>query len=143
MRLTAAVARQIVYVMKKQTNRERGALGEQYAEKFLKKQGYKILKKNYHCKLGEIDIIARDGGEIVFVEVKTRPVNPYVPGMYAVDRKKREHILRTAAWYLSESSCTLQPRMDVIEVELDGADRPVGVNHIKAAFIQTGGYARY
>ena len=125
------------------TNKERGALGEKYAEKYLKKQHYKILKMNYKCKAGEIDIIARDGEEVAFIEVKTRPADPYVRGMYAVDRKKQQHILRTASCYLAETACRLQPRMDVLEVELDEKNRLVRVNHIKAAFIQTEDYARY
>ena len=129
--------------MNELTNRQRGALGEQYAVKYLKKQHYKILEKNYKCKLGEIDIIARDGGEIAFVEVKTRPDDPYVRGMYAVDRRKQEHILRTAAFYIAETGTKLQPRMDVIEVELGADNRLVSINHIKAAFIQSGDYARY
>lgn len=129
--------------MSELTNRERGALGERFAVKYLRKQHYKILEKNYKCKLGEIDIIARDGGEIAFVEVKTRPDDPYVRGMYAVDRRKQEHILRTAAFYIAETGCRLQPRMDVIEVELGADNRLVSINHIKAAFIQSGDYARY
>ena len=125
------------------TNKELGALGEQYAEKYLKKQKYKILEKNYKCQLGEIDLIARDGDEIAFIEVKTRPAHPYVRGMYAVDQRKQQHILRCAACYLAEHPTALQPRMDVLEVELDGDNKLVRVNHIKAAFIQTGDYARF
>ena len=129
--------------MNHMTNKELGALGEKYAEKYLKKQKCKILEKNYKCKLGEIDIIARDGDEIAFIEVKTRPANPYVRGMYAVDQKKQQHILRTAAAYLAQTSCDLQPRMDVMEVELDADSKLVRVNHIKGAFIQNEPYARY
>ena len=129
--------------MKELANKELGALGEEFAAKYLKKQGYKILIRNYKCKLGEIDIIARDGGEIAFIEVKTRPHDPYIRGMYAVDRRKQEHLLRAASCYLSETACKLSPRMDVIEVELDAAHKLTGINHIKAAFIQTGDYARY
>ena len=124
-------------------NHQRGALGEQYAAKYLKQQGIKILEKNYKCKLGEIDLIARDGGEIAFIEVKTRPAHPYVRGMYAVDRTKQQHLLRVASWYLSVTACKLRPRMDVLEVELDAEQKLVRVNHIKGAFIQPGPYARY
>ena len=129
--------------MKNYTNQQLGALGEKYAAKYLKQQGLKIREKNYKCKLGEIDLIARDGGEIAFIEVKTRPADPYVRGMYAVDKRKREHILRTSAHYLAENPCSLQPRMDVIEIELDTQKKLVRVNHIKSAFIQTENYARY
>ena len=125
------------------TNKQLGALGERYAAAYLKEHKYKILEKNYKCKLGEIDLIVRDGEEVAFIEVKTRQAHPYVRGMYAVDRQKQEHILRTAAYYLAESKCRLQPRMDVMEVELDADHKLVRVNHIKAAFMQGGPYARY
>lgn len=130
-------------MMKKLTNKEIGALGEKFAADYLKRQKYKILDRNYKCRHGEIDIIACDGNEIVFVEVKTRSSDPYLPGMYAVDRKKQEHLLRAASVYLSATDLRLQPRMDVIEVELDDRAQPSKINHIKSAFIQTGDYARY
>lgn len=130
--------------MKMYTNQEFGALGEKFAAGYLKKQGYKILKKNYKNKLGEIDLIARDGEEIVFVEVKARSADPYLSGQYAVDRKKQFHILRTAAEYLDEARTELQPRFDVIEVEINrDTGKLVKIAHHKAAFIQTEGYARF
>lgn len=129
--------------MMKRSNQQIGALGEKFAAEYLKKQGYKILCKNYKCKVGELDLIARDGDEIVFAEVKTRPADPYVRGMYAVDQRKQQHILRTAAFYLAENRSVLQPRMDVIEVELDRDGRLADIRHIKAAFIQNEPYARY
>ena len=126
------------------TNKEFGALGEQYAVKYLKKLKYKILEKNYKSKLGEIDIIARDGGEIVFIEVKTRSAEPYLSGMYSVDKRKQFHILRTAAQYLKDHHTDLQPRFDVIEIEVNrSSGELVSVNHIKAAFQQTEDYARF
>ena len=126
------------------TNQEFGALGEKLAAKYLKKNGYKILEKNYKNKLGEIDIIAREGDEIIFVEVKSRNADPYLGGAYAVDKRKQFHILRTASAYLSEKRCELQPRFDIIETEIDRATgKLVRVNHYKAAFIQTEDYARF
>jgi len=126
------------------TNKEFGALGEKVAADYLKKNGYKILEKNYKTKLGEIDLIAGKGEIIAFVEVKTRSAKPYLSGMYAVDKRKQFHIMRTAAQYLAQKKCTLQPRCDVIEIELDRASgKLVSVNHIKAAFSQTESYARF
>ncbi len=130
--------------MKPMTNKEFGALGEKFAAKHLKQQRYKILVKNYKNKLGEIDIVARDGGEIVFIEVKTRSAAPYLSGMYSVDKRKQFHILRTAAKYLKDHPTDLQPRFDVIEIEVDrSTGKLIGVNHIKAAFQQTEDYARF
>ena len=124
-------------------NKQLGSLGERYAAKYLKQQGYKILEKNYKCKSGEIDIIASDGEELVFVEVKTRTDDPYVRGMYAVDKRKQEHILRAASCYIEETGSKLQPRMDVIELQLDSDKKVMKVNHIKSAFFQSGPYSRY
>lgn len=125
-------------------NQQFGKLGEKIAAAYLKKQKYKILQKNYKNKLGEIDIIARTGDTIVFVEVKTRSSDPFLAGQYAVDKRKQFHILRTAAHYLDEKGVSLQPRFDVIEVELDReSGKTISVNHIKAAFSQTENYARF
>ena len=126
------------------TNREFGALGEKLAAGYLKQQGYKILEKNYNNKLGEIDIIAQKGKTIAFVEVKTRSSDPFLRGQYAVDKRKQFHIMRTAAYYLDQKKSPLQPRFDIIEVEIDrAAGKLVSVNHIKAAFSQTEPYARF
>lgn len=130
--------------MKLSTNKDFGAYGEKFAADYLRKQHYKILEKNYKTKLGEIDIIARDGEEIIFIEVKTRSADPYLSGMYAVDKRKQFHIMRTADAYLHTKNCKLQPRFDIIEVEADRSSRKlIKVNHIKNAFWQTEDYARF
>lgn len=126
------------------SNQRFGALGEKLAARYLKEQGYKILKKNYKNKLGEIDIIAVDKSEIVFVEVKTRSASPYLSGQYAVDKRKQFHIMRTASYYLSVTKCDLQPRFDIIEVEVERTTgQMTKINHIKNAFSQTENYARF
>lgn len=126
------------------SNKEFGALGEKLAAGYLKKNGYKILNKNYKNKLGEIDIIACDKRYILFVEVKTRSADPFLSGQYAVDKCKQFHIIRTAARWMDETKSALQPRFDVIEVEMDRVTgKLVDVNHIKAAFSQTEAYARF
>ena len=91
------------------TNREFGALGERFAAAYLRKLGYKILEKNYKNTLGEIDIIARAGGEIVFVEVKTRSARPYLSGKYSRDeavrlikRNTRHYAKRQITWFKRE-----------------------------------------
>ena len=130
--------------MKPFSNQAFGALGEKLAAKHLKQQHYKILYKNYKNKLGEIDIIARDGNEIVFVEVKTRSASPYLSGQYAVDQRKQFHIMRTAAYFLDTKNIKLQPRFDVLEMEIDRATgQLIKANHYKAAFSQAEDYARF
>ena len=114
----------------------------------MKKNNYKILKRNYKNKLGEIDIIAVEqngaGEEIAFIEVKTRSADPYLGGQYAVDKRKRFHLMRAASYYLSTSGCTLQPRFDIVEVEMERSTGKLkSLNHIKNAFWQTEDYARF
>ena len=130
--------------MKTFTNQQFGALGERFAAAYLKKTGVKILEKNYKNDLGEIDLIALDGGELAFIEVKTRSAQPYLSGKYSVDRRKQFHIMRTASAYIEAKECREQPRFDVIEIEIDrSTGRLVGINHIKNAFSQTENYARF
>ena len=69
-----------------------GIYGEKLALKYLKKQKYKILEKNFRCALGEIDIVAKDGGFLVFVEVKTRSSNAFGEPMEAVDFYKQRKL---------------------------------------------------
>lgn len=133
--------------MKPTTNQSFGALGEKFAAEYLKEHHYKILKKNYKNKLGEIDLICvprDDRGEIIFVEVKTRSADPYLSGQYAVNKRKQFHILRTAAYYLESSRCQLQPRFDVIEVEIERfTGQLIHIEHYENAFSQTEDYARF
>ncbi len=75
--------------------------GETLAGKVLKRKGYKILKRNYVSKYGEIDIIAYNRGTISFVEVKTRQSDNYGPPELAVTKEKRKRIVRTALSYLT------------------------------------------
>ena len=130
--------------MKIKDNKALGRKGEKLAARYLKRSGYKILDKNYTCAHGEVDIIARDGEELVFVEVKTRRPGASVSGVYSVTRNKREHIMRAAACYTAEKGSGYQPRFDVVEVSLDpDTGRLTDIEHIKSAFIQAKGYARY
>ena len=69
---------------------------------FLKKHGYEILEKNYQCKIGEIDVIARRQGRLAFVEIKTRTSAQFGMPQEAVDLKKQEKIFKVAQWYLKE-----------------------------------------
>jgi len=111
-----------------------GQEGEHYVAKYLKKKGYQILDKNYRCKLGEIDIIARDGEELVFIEVKTRSGLSHGSPAAAVDVRKQRQISRTAQWYLAEQTLFDSPaRFDVICLLFDDT-RQLTVEHISNAF---------
>lgn len=122
---------------------EIGRLGEAYAAKFLKKQGYRILEKNKHQSHNEIDLIVSDKQYLVFVEVKARSVSEdlylsYGSPASAVDRAKQRRTIQAAQAYLStcgKREKQKQPRMDVIEVFLEKeTHRLLKINHIVNAF---------
>lgn len=112
-----------------------GRFGEDQAVRCLRKKGYTIVARNYRCRLGEIDIIARDEGFIVFVEVKLRKDDSYGAAREFVTRGKQEKILKTASLWLSQNDCELQPRFDVIEVYApQGTQGTVRIEHLEDAF---------
>lgn len=94
-----------------------GHSGEQFALDFLKERGYEILEQNYRAKCGEIDIIAREGGFIVFIEVKTRQEDGWDP-FEAITPAKQQKLYRTAQHYLLErfNSVDIAGRFDVLAV---------------------------
>ena len=77
-----------------------GSNGEDFATQFLLEKGYKICERNYRCKVGEIDIVALDKDEIVFVEVKTRTQSKFGMPAEAVDGRKKNHIYRVAEYFV-------------------------------------------
>ena len=101
----------------KHTNKAIGNYGEKLAVKYLKKQGYQIVKTNYRLKIGEVDIIALDGEWLVFVEVKYRSTALYGMPNEAVDKYKREKIRRVALQFLQLKSMTdAYVRFDVVQI---------------------------
>ena len=113
-----------------QNRRQAGAHYEQEAAAYLKQQGLTILERNFHSRDGEIDLIARDGRYLVFVEVKYRKNTANGEPAEAVDYYKQRHIRRTAQYYLysrrygEDTPC----RFDVVSI-LDGQ-----INWIQNAF---------
>ena len=107
-----------------------GRSGEKRAEKYLKKLGYKILARNFKTVVGEIDIIAKDGDTVVFVEVKTRTGDAFGRPSEAVDAKKRAKYVKVAQAFLVKNYKTTDVlcRFDVVETE-EGQ-----INHIINAF---------
>lgn len=109
-----------------------GSAGESAAAAYLKKKRYKIIGQNYSCRFGEIDIIARQGNYIVFVEVKSRKNEYFAMAREFVTRSKQERIIKSAMLWLQQNEVDLQPRFDVIEVVGEG--RRQRITHIEAAF---------
>ena len=111
-----------------------GQIGEQLAADLIKKKGYQILAANWKFKNLEIDIIAANRKEIVFVEVKTRTSTFGGRPEDAVDRDKRRHLLTAARAYLSYNHEQRKPRFDVISIILKNADEIEEIKHFEDAF---------
>jgi putative endonuclease len=96
-----------------------GKEGEKIAAAFLKKNGYRISEINFRCVLGEIDIIARDKGEIVFIEVKTRKSEELGYPEQAVGIRKQKKMSQLALWYLQKNNITDSgARFDVVAITM-------------------------
>ena len=107
-----------------------GKLGENLACTYLKNNGYRIIERNFEAKQGEIDIIAIDKEELVFIEVKTRTNIHYGKPVEAVDNKKQKHFIKTVEYYLYSRNLENEfVRIDVIEIYL--YNHKYRVNHIK------------
>jgi len=118
-----------------------GPFGEEYAAEYLKKNGFRILARNYHSRFGEIDIIAENGQYIVFAEVKTRKKDALVAPAEAVTSAKQKKIAKTALIYLQNNPTQLQPRFDVIGIVTAEQDHTVqSFDHIEDAFSFTSFY---
>ena len=91
-----------------------GVEGEERACRLLRDLGYLIVARNWRSRFGEIDVIAREGATVVFVEVKTRSGQAYGGPAAAIDARKRERIAATAGLFLQETECELPARFDVV-----------------------------
>ena len=112
-----------------------GKEGESITEKYLRGKNYEIIEKNYYCRQGEIDIIAKDKEELVFIEVKTRTNKNYGEPIDAVTYYKRKHLFKTIEYYLYikklENSFV---RIDIIEILKK--ENKFYIRHIKNAMIK-------
>lgn len=109
-----------------------GNRGEVIAAGFLRKKGYKVLRKNYSAPTGEIDIVARDGDTLVFVEVKARTDESFGSPAEAVGERKQRRIRSAALHYLAKLGKEPRVRFDVVSIFL-GKGRE-DVEHIMDAF---------
>lgn len=115
-------------------NRSVGARGEEIAVAYLRGQRFAILERNFRCKGGEVDIVARDGGTIVFVEVKSRRSESYGPPQLSVTPFKQRQISKAAlTWLAKNHRHDANARFDVIAILLLDRQVPV-IDHIRNAF---------
>jgi putative endonuclease len=117
----------------KQGTKQRGAVGESLAVQHLQKEGLAILERNYRFERGEIDIVAQEGDELVFVEVKARSTRLFGSPEEAVTERKQEQIRKVAEGYLYEHAFEHRPcRFDVVAIIFEHGK--AHIDHMKNAF---------
>ena len=113
--------------------KEIGQRGEEMAVSFLKGLNYQILERNYRCKLGEVDIIARDNDTLVFIEVRTRSSLDFGLPQESINRRKRHQISKVALEFmLRKKMKNIPARFVVFAITLEPGKEKV--DHIKDAF---------
>jgi putative endonuclease len=111
-----------------------GEAGEAAAVAHLRADGYAILERDWRCRLGQIDIVAEDGGTLVVVEVKARRGRGYGLPQEAVDHRKRRKLRALLDAYRTTTGRHHQPgRIDVVAVELDGRLQVLRCEHLPGA----------
>ncbi len=112
-----------------------GRSGEKAALKYLINMGYKILERNFRCRLGEIDIIAREGGELVFVEVRAcKKSSSFGPAEQSIGRKKEQKLRAVAGFYLARKGLDTACRFDVVAVDADESGKPCDIRLHRGVF---------
>ena len=112
------------------SKKEIGTEGEDTATNSLKKMGYRIIEKNFRSPFGELDIIAEEGGYLVFVEVKKRNTPAFGDSFQAINSTKKKHMIKTAMFYMKVHQCFhRKARFDVVGIDSEN------VKIVKHAFI--------
>jgi putative endonuclease len=112
-----------------------GRWGEEQAAAYLESQGYRVIQRNVRTPYGEIDLIARQAGNIVFIEVKSRRDRKFSYPEAAVNIPKQARFRAAADYYLQGiSEGDLNPRIDVIAVEKQGSLQAIKIHHFENAF---------
>ena len=104
------------------------------AGRFLQEKGYRLLDANYRCRWGEVDIVAQEGDELVFVEVRTRRGAEYGTPEESVTAAKARRLIATAQDYLQQDGQEESEwRIDLIAIRLDGDHRVQDIAHLRHA----------
>lgn len=113
----------------------KGAYGENLARSYLRKKNYRIVAKNYRCRLGEIDIVAQKRDLLVFVEVKTRVDNLFGEPFDSVTKEKQNRLCNLAEHFVAHNGFTdMTLRFDVISILFDRHGKVQEFVHIENAF---------
>lgn len=112
-----------------------GSFGEKTAKKYLEHNGYVICDENFRCPRGEIDIVAKDGEDLVFVEVKTRRSLQFGEPFESVDGIKQKRIMKLAYFYMAQKKIkNINVRFDVVSLWVDDSWNVKEIQLIKNAF---------
>ncbi len=118
------------------SRRRLGNWGEHMAAIQLEAEGYAIVARNWRCAAGEIDLVARDGETLVFVEVKTRRGRAYGAPEEALTPRKAQKLLQLGAQYVYEQALgDVNWRIDLVAVELDARGLLLRCDHIRNAVL--------
>ena len=118
----------------KDGRRRLGAFGERLAAVHLGAKGYRIRARNYRCREGEIDIVAQDGGTLVFVEVRTRRGDALGGPAESVTARKEARLVAAATAYVQTlPQAPADQRIDVVAVQLSPGGRLLAIEHIEGA----------
>ena len=113
-----------------------GRSAEAQAVRYLEGQGYRILARNVRARFGEIDVVAKEGATVCFVEIKARSSDRFGLPEEALTADKRRRLIRLAQWYLQRTRLTegLPIRFDVLSILSDSDQNPTRIRLIKGAF---------
>jgi putative endonuclease len=112
-----------------------GKMGEELAARYLRERGYTIRERNWICPEGEMDIIAEEGNELVFVEVRTRRGRDFGTPEESITRRKRAKLIKVAEVYLQEHEWHGDWRIDFVAVELTRSGKLLRVELIENAIV--------
>ncbi|MBT9163479.1 MAG: hypothetical protein DDT24_00386 [Chloroflexi bacterium] len=111
-----------------------GAFGEGAAEEYLKKCGYRILETNFRCVLGEIDIVAREGDSLVFVEVRTRRSLAFGSPEESITAAKKAKLIKLGQYYVQAHQDSPSPwRIDMVAIEMGQSGKITRIDLIQNA----------
>lgn len=104
--------------MPKQTTQSLGLAAEEQALRYLERKGLQLITKNFHCRLGEIDLIMRDGEDIVFIEVRSRGRMDYGTASDSINKRKQGKLIKSATLFLQKCGLLykVSSRFDVIAI---------------------------
>ncbi len=118
------------------TSREIGDIGEEFTARFLERKGCDVLERNFTIRGGEIDIIAKKGNLIHFVEVKSRKKDPLSSGEEALTKTKISRIIKAAHEYISRNDIDISAVYDAAIVEISNG-LVTGFKYIQSAFTES------